>query len=132
MAVDVTITICLCTLLAMGRTGFEECVPSSIPGFDVTQPGRYLSTDQMILRLIFISVNTGLSSALFAFLSVLLVRIRYHAVSLKLSHPHLHLLPRPAARHISDRSHLHSLVLPPGHGVLQHAACEPQRAFVRP
>jgi len=32
-------------------------------------------TDQMLLRLIFISVNTGLSSALFAFLSVILVRL---------------------------------------------------------
>lgn len=27
MTVDVTITIALCTLLAMGRTGFAECVP---------------------------------------------------------------------------------------------------------
>ncbi|KAH0831229.1 hypothetical protein J3R83DRAFT_13811 [Lanmaoa asiatica] len=58
MAVDVTITICLCTLLAMGRTGFAD-------------------TDQMLLRLIFISVNTGLSSAIFAFLSVLLVRVQH-------------------------------------------------------
>ena len=33
------------------------------------------STDKMLLRLIFISVNTGLSSALFAFLSVILVRL---------------------------------------------------------
>ena len=33
------------------------------------------STDRMLLRLIFISVNTGLSSALFAFLSVILVRL---------------------------------------------------------
>ncbi|KAF8843434.1 hypothetical protein BDN67DRAFT_1008855 [Paxillus ammoniavirescens] len=56
MAVDVTITIALCTLLTMGRTGFED-------------------TDRMILRLIFISVNTGLSSAIFAFLSVILLVI---------------------------------------------------------
>ncbi|KAF9238062.1 hypothetical protein BU15DRAFT_75458 [Melanogaster broomeanus] len=55
MAVDITITIALCTLLAMGRTGFHE------------------GTDRMLLRLIFISVNTGLSSALFAFLSVILL-----------------------------------------------------------
>ena len=33
------------------------------------------STDRMLLRLIFISVNTGLSLALFAFLSVILVRL---------------------------------------------------------
>ncbi|KAF8558675.1 hypothetical protein OG21DRAFT_1088413 [Imleria badia] len=56
MAVDITITIFLCTLLAIGRTGFAD-------------------TDQMLLRLIFISVNTGLSSALFAFLSVILLVI---------------------------------------------------------
>ncbi|KAN0094599.1 hypothetical protein V8E55_002886 [Tylopilus felleus] len=56
MAVDITITISLCTLLVMGRTGFAD-------------------TDQMLLRLIFISVNTGLSSALFAFLSVILLVI---------------------------------------------------------
>jgi len=55
-AVDITITISLCTLLAMGRTGFAD-------------------TDKMLLRLIFISVNTGLSSALFAFLSVILLVI---------------------------------------------------------
>jgi len=55
-AVDITITIALCTLLIMGRTGFED-------------------TDQMILRLIFISVNTGLWSAIFAFLSVILLVI---------------------------------------------------------
>ncbi|KAG6380232.1 hypothetical protein JVT61DRAFT_8324 [Boletus reticuloceps] len=55
-AVDITITISLCALLAMGRTGYAD-------------------TDQMLRRLIFISVNTGLSSALFAFLSVLLVRV---------------------------------------------------------
>ncbi|KIJ21562.1 hypothetical protein PAXINDRAFT_95118 [Paxillus involutus ATCC 200175] len=56
MAVDITITIALCTLLIMGRTGFEN-------------------TDRMILRLIFISVNTGLWSAIFAFLSVILLVI---------------------------------------------------------
>ncbi|KIK76822.1 hypothetical protein PAXRUDRAFT_835218 [Paxillus rubicundulus Ve08.2h10] len=55
-AVDVTITVALCTLLTMGRTGFDD-------------------TDRMILRLIFISVNTGLSSAVFAFLSVILLVI---------------------------------------------------------
>jgi len=55
MAVDITITISLCTLLAMTRTGFHT------------------DTDRMLLRLIFISVNTGLSSALFAFLSVILL-----------------------------------------------------------
>ncbi|KIJ05877.1 hypothetical protein PAXINDRAFT_20892 [Paxillus involutus ATCC 200175] len=55
-AVDITITIALCTLLIMGRTGFED-------------------TDRMILRLIFISVNTGLSSAIFAFLAVILMVI---------------------------------------------------------
>ncbi|KAF8128631.1 hypothetical protein EV363DRAFT_1451620 [Boletus edulis] len=55
-AVDITITIALCALLAMGRTGYAD-------------------TDQMLRRLIFISVNTGLSSALFAFLSVLLLVI---------------------------------------------------------
>ncbi|KAF9224889.1 hypothetical protein BS17DRAFT_55366 [Gyrodon lividus] len=55
-AVDITITIALCTLLAMGRTGIDD-------------------TDRMLLRLIFISVNTGLWSALFAFLSVILLVI---------------------------------------------------------
>jgi len=58
MAVDITITIFLCSLLAMTRTGFLAH-----------------STDRMLLRLIFISVNTGLSSALFAFLSVILLVI---------------------------------------------------------
>ncbi|KAF9238061.1 hypothetical protein BU15DRAFT_75457 [Melanogaster broomeanus] len=52
MTVDITITIALCTLLTMGRTGFHD-------------------TDRMLLRLILISVNTGLSSAVFAFLSVI-------------------------------------------------------------
>jgi hypothetical protein len=56
IAVDITITISLCTLLAMNRSGFH--------------PG----TDRMILRLIFISVNTGLSSTLFALLFLILVR----------------------------------------------------------
>ncbi|KAI9567758.1 hypothetical protein HD554DRAFT_946310 [Boletus coccyginus] len=55
-AVDIAITISLCTLLIMGRTGYAE-------------------TDQMLLRLIFISVNTGLSSALFALLAVTLLVI---------------------------------------------------------
>ncbi|KAG8216102.1 hypothetical protein J3R82DRAFT_8103 [Butyriboletus roseoflavus] len=85
MAVDIVITISLCTLLVIGRTGFEECVSSLAPPPPpyrvVTQ--RYLSTDQMIHRLIFISINTGLSSALFAFLSLLLVRIRRNPFSKK-------------------------------------------------
>jgi len=54
--VDVVITISLCTLLVMGRTGFEN-------------------TDRMLLRLIFITVNTGLSCALFSFLSSILLAI---------------------------------------------------------
>jgi hypothetical protein len=57
IAVDITITISLCTLLAMNRSGFH--------------PG----TDRMILRLIFISVNTGLSSTLFALLFLILFLI---------------------------------------------------------
>ncbi|KIJ63607.1 hypothetical protein HYDPIDRAFT_113088 [Hydnomerulius pinastri MD-312] len=52
--VDITITISLCILLGKGRTGFNE------------------KTDRMLLRLIFISVNTGLCTVVFAFLSVLL------------------------------------------------------------
>jgi len=57
VVVDITITICLCTLLAMTRTGFHP------------------NTDRMLLRLIFISVNTGLSSTLFAFLTLILLVI---------------------------------------------------------
>ncbi|KAF9238057.1 hypothetical protein BU15DRAFT_75453 [Melanogaster broomeanus] len=53
-AVDVSITIAMCTLLAMGLTGFED-------------------TDRILLRLIFISVNTGLSSALFTLFVIALV-----------------------------------------------------------
>jgi hypothetical protein len=57
MAVDITITISLCTLLSMTRTGFHP------------------NTDRMLLRLIFISVNTGLSSTLFSFLSLAMLVI---------------------------------------------------------
>ncbi|KIJ64692.1 hypothetical protein HYDPIDRAFT_111259 [Hydnomerulius pinastri MD-312] len=56
-AVDISITIALCTLLGMGRTGFNE------------------NTDRMLLRLIVISVNTGLCTAILAFLSVILLVI---------------------------------------------------------
>jgi len=55
IAVDITITISLCALLAMTRTGFHP------------------DTDRMLLRLIFITVNTGLSTTLFASLSVILL-----------------------------------------------------------
>ena len=48
---------------------------------------RHSSTDQMLLRLIFISVNTGLSSALFAFLSVILVRVDTLGAFPSLIHP---------------------------------------------
>ena len=57
------------------------CVVSA--SFNVSIP----STDQMLLRLIFISVNTGLSSALFAFLSVILVRL-YTLLTLRFLNPH--------------------------------------------
>ncbi|KIJ63605.1 hypothetical protein HYDPIDRAFT_113084 [Hydnomerulius pinastri MD-312] len=56
-AVDISITIALCTLLGMGRTGFNK------------------NTDRMLLRLIVISVNTGLCTAVLAFLSVILLVI---------------------------------------------------------
>lgn len=54
-AVDITIAIMLCVLLAMGRTGFS---------------GR---TDRMLLRLIIVSVNTGIWTALFGLLAVILL-----------------------------------------------------------
>ncbi|KIK83376.1 hypothetical protein PAXRUDRAFT_35482 [Paxillus rubicundulus Ve08.2h10] len=54
-AVDVTIAIAMCTLLAMGRTGFSG------------------KTDRTLLRLIVISINTSLWTALFGFLSVILL-----------------------------------------------------------
>ena len=61
----------------MSRTGFHsECVTFYMLNrhrSTVTCPSS--RTDKMLLRLIFISVNTGLSSALFAFLSVILVRL---------------------------------------------------------
>ena len=41
----------------------------------------------MLLRLIFISVNTGLSSALFALLSVIMVRLDVHRMLSRLSSP---------------------------------------------
>jgi hypothetical protein len=72
-AVDITITIALCTLLIMGRTGFEKCETFMPPFYRHWLILCYSSTDRMILRLIFISVNTGLWSAIFAFLSVILV-----------------------------------------------------------
>ncbi|KIJ64709.1 hypothetical protein HYDPIDRAFT_28075 [Hydnomerulius pinastri MD-312] len=53
-AVDITITIAMCTLLAMGRTRFNA------------------NTDRMLLRLIVISINTGLWTALFALFAVIL------------------------------------------------------------
>jgi hypothetical protein len=59
----------------------------------------------MLLRLIFFSVNTGLSSALFAFLSVILVRLDT-LLTQRFQVPNSLLLP-VAVRHISDRSHLH-------------------------
>jgi hypothetical protein len=76
MAVDITITISLCTLLSMTRTGFHpKCVPFS-PLYVVSASFTLSSsTDRMLLRLIFISVNTGLSSTLFSFLSLILVRL---------------------------------------------------------
>lgn len=84
----------------------------------------------MLLRLIFISVNTGLSSALFAFLSVLLVRVLHSSFPTHIAYPRL--ASCTAARPISDRSHLHSPLLPPGYGVLQYLAREPQRTLVHP
>ncbi|KIJ64819.1 hypothetical protein HYDPIDRAFT_111427 [Hydnomerulius pinastri MD-312] len=51
-AVDIIITITMCTFLAMGRTRFNA------------------NTDRMFLRLIIISINTGLWTALFALVSV--------------------------------------------------------------
>ncbi|KIJ57878.1 hypothetical protein HYDPIDRAFT_120233 [Hydnomerulius pinastri MD-312] len=54
-AVDISISIALCTLLAMGRTGFNE------------------NTDRMLLRLIVISVNTGLCTVVVAFLAIILL-----------------------------------------------------------
>ncbi|KIJ57669.1 hypothetical protein HYDPIDRAFT_120479, partial [Hydnomerulius pinastri MD-312] len=53
-AVDITITIAMCTFLAMGRTRFNA------------------NTDRMLLRLIVISINTGLWTVLFALFSVIL------------------------------------------------------------
>ncbi|KIJ64708.1 hypothetical protein HYDPIDRAFT_111279 [Hydnomerulius pinastri MD-312] len=53
-AVDITITIAMCTLLAMGRTQFNA------------------NTDRMLLRLVVISINTGLWTALFALFAVIL------------------------------------------------------------
>ncbi|KAF9238079.1 hypothetical protein BU15DRAFT_62726 [Melanogaster broomeanus] len=54
-AVDIVIAIAMCTLLAMGRTGFSE------------------KTDRMLLRLIVISLNTGLWTAILALLSMILL-----------------------------------------------------------
>ncbi|KAI6045310.1 hypothetical protein EDC04DRAFT_2637151 [Pisolithus marmoratus] len=54
-AVDVTIAITLCTLLAMGRTGFSD------------------RTERILFRLIIVSVNTGLWTALFGLLAVILL-----------------------------------------------------------
>ncbi|KIJ07038.1 hypothetical protein PAXINDRAFT_19761 [Paxillus involutus ATCC 200175] len=54
-AVDIAISIAMCTLLAMGRTGFNE------------------KTDRMLLRLILVSINTGLWTAVLALLSIILV-----------------------------------------------------------
>ncbi|KIJ06274.1 hypothetical protein PAXINDRAFT_20528 [Paxillus involutus ATCC 200175] len=45
----------MCTLLAMGRTGFNE------------------KTDRMLLRLILVSINTGLWTAVLALLSIILL-----------------------------------------------------------
>ncbi|KIJ64691.1 hypothetical protein HYDPIDRAFT_111257 [Hydnomerulius pinastri MD-312] len=54
-AVDIAIAIAMCTLLAMGRTGFNE------------------KTDRILLRLIFISLNSGIWTAVFALLSTILL-----------------------------------------------------------
>jgi len=54
-AVDIAISIAMCTLLAMGRTGFNE------------------KTDRMLLRLILVSINTGLWTAVLALLSIILL-----------------------------------------------------------
>ncbi|KAF9238081.1 hypothetical protein BU15DRAFT_62728 [Melanogaster broomeanus] len=54
-AVDIVIAIAMCTLLAMGRSGFSE------------------KTDQLVLRLIVISLNTGLWTAILALLSIILL-----------------------------------------------------------
>ncbi|KIJ64795.1 hypothetical protein HYDPIDRAFT_28156 [Hydnomerulius pinastri MD-312] len=54
-AVDVVIAIAMCILLAMGRTGFNQ------------------NTDRMLLRLMFISINTGLWTAVVAVLAVILL-----------------------------------------------------------
>ncbi|KIJ58332.1 hypothetical protein HYDPIDRAFT_119660 [Hydnomerulius pinastri MD-312] len=53
-AVDITTTIAMCTLLAMGRTRLNA------------------NTDRMLLRLVIISINTGLWTALFALFTVIL------------------------------------------------------------
>ncbi|TFK68123.1 hypothetical protein BDN72DRAFT_858655 [Pluteus cervinus] len=52
-AVDIAITACMAVLLVMGRTGFKK-------------------TDRMIIRLMFISINTGAWTALFAVIVVIL------------------------------------------------------------
>ncbi|KIJ64796.1 hypothetical protein HYDPIDRAFT_28157 [Hydnomerulius pinastri MD-312] len=56
-AIDIAIAISLCTLLAMGRTGFNR------------------STDRMLFRLIVISVNTGLWTALFGLLTMVFMAV---------------------------------------------------------
>ncbi|KIJ64820.1 hypothetical protein HYDPIDRAFT_28180 [Hydnomerulius pinastri MD-312] len=54
-AVDIVIAIAMCTLLAMGRTGFNK------------------KTDRMLLRLMIISLNSGLWTAVLALLSTVLL-----------------------------------------------------------
>ncbi|KIJ64706.1 hypothetical protein HYDPIDRAFT_111276 [Hydnomerulius pinastri MD-312] len=54
-AVDIVIALAMCTLLATGRTGCNK------------------HTDRMLLRLIVVSVNTGLWTAVFGLLTVVLL-----------------------------------------------------------
>ena len=74
----------------MTRTGYHtKCVPFN-PLYQLYQHCSTClscSTDRMLLRLIFISVNTGLSSALFALLSVIMVRLDVHRMLSRLSSP---------------------------------------------
>ncbi|KAF9224910.1 hypothetical protein BS17DRAFT_779258 [Gyrodon lividus] len=54
-AVDIAISIAMCALLWTGRTGFSE------------------KTDRILLRLILVSINTGLWTAVLALLSIILL-----------------------------------------------------------
>lgn len=72
-AVDIVISASLVTLLLMGRTGFNQRCDHLLNSDHKVPIDVSISTDKLVVRLVVITVNTGLWTALFGLLSVILL-----------------------------------------------------------